>query len=52
MTVKKPGLRHLTRAEAAADEIRRRILSGQYLDGHPLRQDALATELGIMPLCV
>lgn len=47
MTVKKPGLRHLTRAEAAADEIRRRILSGQYLDGHPLRQDALATELGI-----
>jgi len=47
MIANKPGLRHLTRAEAAADEIRRRILSGQYTDGHQLRQDALASELGI-----
>ncbi|KHK54929.1 GntR family transcriptional regulator [Ralstonia sp. A12] len=47
MVTNKLGLRHVTRAEAAADEIRRRILTGQYLDGHQLRQDALANELGI-----
>lgn len=47
MVTNKPGLRHVTRAEAAADEIRRRILSGQYVDGYQLRQDALANELGI-----
>lgn len=47
MIINKPGLQHVTRAEAAADEIRRRILSGQYTDGHQLRQDALAGELGI-----
>ncbi len=36
-----------TRAEAAANEIRRRILSGEFSAGQPLRQDALADELGV-----
>ena len=36
-----------TRAVAAADEIRRRILDGHYAAGQPLRQDALAEELGV-----
>lgn len=36
-----------TRAEAAANEIRRRILAGYYVGGQPLRQDSLADELGI-----
>jgi DNA-binding GntR family transcriptional regulator len=47
MNVKRPGLGHATRAEAAANEIRRRILAGEYVDGYQLRQDALANELGI-----
>jgi DNA-binding GntR family transcriptional regulator len=34
-------------AVAAADELRRRVLGGVYPGGHPLRQDALAAELGI-----
>lgn len=33
--------------EAAADELRRRILAGEFPEGHALRQDALADELGI-----
>src|SRR5215472_1430161 len=36
-----------TRAEAAANEIRRRILEGHYAGGQPLRQDLLAEELGV-----
>ena len=38
---------HRTMALAAADELRRRVLDGVYPGGHPLRQDALAAELGI-----
>lgn len=37
----------LTRAEAAADELRRRILDGIYPGGMQLRQAQLADELGI-----
>ena len=45
---KKPSiLGPSTRAEAAANEIRRRILSGRYVGGQPLRQDLLAEELGV-----
>ncbi|MHA6844854.1 GntR family transcriptional regulator [Ralstonia syzygii] len=40
-------LRTTTVAEAAADELRRRILSGELPEGTPLKQDALATEFGI-----
>jgi DNA-binding GntR family transcriptional regulator len=36
-----------TRASAAADELRRRILEGEYPAGMPLRQAVLAEELGI-----
>ncbi|TMJ33742.1 MAG: GntR family transcriptional regulator [Alphaproteobacteria bacterium] len=36
-----------TRATAAADELRRRILEGEYPAGMPLRQAILAEELGI-----
>jgi DNA-binding GntR family transcriptional regulator len=40
-------LRTTTVAEAAADELRRRILSGELPEGYQLRQDALAAELGV-----
>ncbi|MEX4004445.1 GntR family transcriptional regulator [Paraburkholderia sp. EG285A] len=36
-----------TVASAAADELRRRIMSGEFAEGVPLKQDALAAELGI-----
>jgi DNA-binding GntR family transcriptional regulator len=36
-----------TRAEAAADELRRRILEGEYKGGMQLRQAAISEELGI-----
>jgi DNA-binding GntR family transcriptional regulator len=36
-----------TRAEAAADELRRRILEGEYKGGMQLRQAAISAELGI-----
>jgi DNA-binding GntR family transcriptional regulator len=36
-----------TRAMAAADELRRRILDGTYAGGTQIRQDALAEEFGI-----
>jgi DNA-binding GntR family transcriptional regulator len=36
-----------TRATAAANELRRRILGGEYPGGMPLRQAAIAAELGI-----
>lgn len=41
------GLSHKTMAAATADELRRRILAGTFPAGMPLRQDALAAELGI-----
>ncbi|MBO9536388.1 GntR family transcriptional regulator [Herbaspirillum sp.] len=47
MNEKRPALGFATRAEAAANELRRRILTGEYVDGYQLRQDALATDLGI-----
>jgi DNA-binding GntR family transcriptional regulator len=40
-------LGHRTMALAAADALRQRILGGVYRGGHQLRQDALASELGI-----
>jgi DNA-binding GntR family transcriptional regulator len=40
-----PGPR--TRAEAAAEELRRRILEGAFPGGFQLRQDALAEEFGV-----
>ena len=36
-----------TRATACADQIRRKILDGEYSSGMQLRQDALAEELGV-----
>ena len=47
MNEKRPAPVYATRAEVAANELRRRILSGEFEDGHQLRQDALANELGI-----
>jgi DNA-binding GntR family transcriptional regulator len=41
------GLKHKTMAEAAAEEIRDRILGGIYAPGMRLRQDILATEFGM-----
>lgn len=41
------GLRTTTIAEAAADELRRRILAGELPEGTPLKQDALAQEFGV-----
>lgn len=38
---------HATIASAAAEELRRRIMSGEFAEGHPLKQDALAAEFGI-----
>jgi DNA-binding GntR family transcriptional regulator len=40
-------LGHRTLASAAAEEMRRRILAGEYPGGHQLRQDALSRDLGI-----
>jgi DNA-binding GntR family transcriptional regulator len=37
----------VTVADAAARELRQRIMSGELGDGFPLRQDALAAELGV-----
>jgi DNA-binding GntR family transcriptional regulator len=37
----------MTVADAATRELRQRIMSGEYQDGKPLRQDALADELGV-----
>lgn len=44
--MKKP-LGHRTMAVAAADELRRRILEGEFPGGYQLRQDALANDLGV-----
>ncbi|MBS7702083.1 GntR family transcriptional regulator [Chelatococcus asaccharovorans] len=45
----RPGkaLHHRTMAQGATDELRRRILDGELRAGEPLRQAALAEELGI-----
>jgi len=47
MTTVGKGLMHKTMAEAAASEIRERILGGAYPPGMRLRQDALAEEFGM-----
>lgn len=47
MTPAGKGLRHKTMASAAAEEIRSRILSGDYPPGFQLRQDGLAADLGM-----
>ncbi|MBD9652885.1 GntR family transcriptional regulator [Ensifer sp. ENS09] len=41
------GLKHKTMASAAAEEIRNRILAGDYPPGFQLRQDGLAEDLGM-----
>jgi DNA-binding GntR family transcriptional regulator len=41
------GLTHKTMAAATAEELRRRILAGDFPAGAQLRQDALAADLGI-----
>jgi len=47
MDVKRAGLGHTTMASAAADELRRRIMGGEFVEGFQLKQDALAAEFGI-----
>ena len=47
MNAKRAMLGHMTMAEAAADELRRRILAGELTGGFQLKQDALAAEFGI-----
>jgi DNA-binding GntR family transcriptional regulator len=42
-----PPISRRTVAAAVAERLRRRILSGALADGAPLRQDALAAELGV-----
>lgn len=43
----KSGIHHRTMAAAACDELRRRILEGEFPEGSQLRQDALSKELGV-----
>ncbi|SAK48372.1 GntR family transcriptional regulator [Caballeronia pedi] len=40
-------LRPVTVAEAAAEEVRRKIMSGEYPEGFQLKQDALAADMGV-----
>ncbi len=47
MSAARPVLRHRTMALAAADELRRRILSGDFPEGFQLKQDALAADFGM-----
>ncbi|HEV7309895.1 GntR family transcriptional regulator [Ensifer sp.] len=47
MTAVGKGLKHKTMASAAAEEIRNRILAGDYAPGVQLRQDGLASDLGM-----
>lgn len=47
MTAVGKSLKHKTMASAAAEEIRNRILSGNYPPGFQLRQDGLAGDLGM-----
>jgi DNA-binding GntR family transcriptional regulator len=42
-----PFKRPLTAQEAVLDELRRKIRSGQWSPGTPIRQDAIAAELGV-----
>ena len=41
------GFRHKTMSAAAADELRRRILDGEFPAGFQLRQDVLAEQFGV-----
>lgn len=41
------GLKHKTMSAATADELRRRILLGEFPAGYQLRQDGLAEEFGV-----
>src|SRR4051812_18183079 len=41
------SLQHRTIASAVAEELRRRIVDGEFKSGFQLRQDALATEFGV-----
>jgi DNA-binding GntR family transcriptional regulator len=47
MSLARPAIGHPTMALAAAAELRRRILSGEYPEGFQLKQDALAEDLGM-----
>jgi DNA-binding GntR family transcriptional regulator len=52
MTLKAPSpiqktLRHRTVSAAVADDLRRRIVDGEFASGFQLRQDALAAEFGV-----
>ena len=47
MSTTRPILGHRTMALAAADELRRRILSGEFPEGFQLKQDALAEDFGM-----
>ena len=52
MTLKAPfpiqkTLRHRTVSAAVADDLRRRIVDGEFASGFQLRQDALAAEFGV-----
>lgn len=47
MNTTRSALGHATRAQAAANELRRRIIEGELAEGSQLRQDALAAEFGI-----
>jgi DNA-binding GntR family transcriptional regulator len=46
-TLAPAGLKHKTMAESAADELRRRILSGEFPEGYQLKQEHLSNEFGI-----
>src|SRR5918994_3323643 len=41
------SLQHRTIASAVAEELRRKIVDGEFKSGFQLRQDALATEFGV-----
>src|SRR3954466_16410023 len=41
------SLQHRTISSAVAEELRRRIVDGEFKSGFQLRQDALATEFGV-----
>ena len=47
MSTTPPTLGHRTMALAAADELRRRILAGEFPEGFQLKQDALAEDFGM-----
>jgi DNA-binding GntR family transcriptional regulator len=45
--VHEPVIKRQTVTGSVADELRRRIVSGKYVGGDQIRQEALATELGV-----